>query len=47
MALYGYTLSYLVEELNTTLANARVDKIYQMDNYSILINLRKEKTNTC
>lgn len=45
MALDGYTLSYLVDELNTALADAKVDKIYQMDNYSILINLRKDKQN--
>lgn len=45
MPLDGYTLSFLQKETENILAGSRVDKIYQMDNYSILLNLRKEGKN--
>ena len=45
MPLDGYTLSFLQRETENIIAGSRVDRIYQMDNYSILLNLRKEGKN--
>ena len=45
MPLDGYTLSFLQRETENIIPGSRVDKIYQMDNYSILLNLRKEGKN--
>jgi len=45
MPLDGFTLSFLQKEISEKLENSRVDKIYQMDKYSIILNLRKERVN--
>ncbi len=45
MPLDGFTLSFLCKETATLLTGSRVDKIYQMDKYSLLINLRNEGKN--
>lgn len=45
MPLDGFTLSFLCNETSEILNGSRVDKIYQMDKYSIIINLRNEGKN--
>ncbi len=45
MPLDGFTISFLCKETEDLLKGSRVDKIYQMDNYSIILNLRNEGKN--
>ena len=45
MPLDGYTLSFLSRETRDLLIGSRVDKIYQMDNYSLILHLRKSGEN--
>ncbi len=45
MPLDGFTLSFLCREIADTLQGSRVDKIYQMDKYSLILNLRNEGKN--
>lgn len=40
MSLDGLSLSFLVKELNTLLTGSRIDKIFQIDKYSLLLWLR-------
>lgn len=45
MPLDGFTISFLCKETEGLLKGSRVDKIYQMDNYSLILNLRNEGKN--
>ena len=45
MPLDGFTISFLSKETENILRGARVDKIYQMDGYSLILNLRNEGKN--
>lgn len=45
MPLDGFTLSFLRKEISDTLQGSRVDKIYQMDKYSLIFNLRNDGKN--
>lgn len=45
MPLDGFTMTFLKNECQNLLAGARVDRIYQLDSYSLLFNLRKDRQN--
>lgn len=45
MPLDGFTMTFLKNECKNLLAGARVDRIYQLDSYSLLFNLRKDRRN--
>lgn len=45
MPLDGITTYFLARELNTRLAGARIDKIYQPDRYDIFLHLRQDSRN--
>lgn len=46
MSLDGLSLSFLTQELNTALIGSRIDKIFQIDKYSLLFMLRQSGKNS-
>lgn len=47
MSLDGLSLATLLQELNTKLAGGRIDKIFQIDKYTLILWVRQPNQNLC